>query len=205
MEIIQNIRETPLCKLAFKYGTDKCPTLRHSSTPFYYELFRDRRRRVKKLLEIGIGFKRKNPTKQYELYQVGASLMMWRDFFPNAEIYGIDVVPDSLIKGERIHTSLCDQSNKEQLENLIKEIGGDIDIVIDDGSHLHQHQVISARVLMPLLQKDVDYLIEDVQYNETVTRRLSSYNCMVVSFPFGTYRNRKNNIHNDRIVYLKNK
>lgn len=205
VEVIQNITETPLCKLAFKYGTDKCPKIRHSYTPFYYELFRDRRRRVKKLLEIGIGFKRKEKGKQYELYQVGASLMMWRDFFPNAEIYGIDIHPDTFIKGERLHTYYCDQSNKEQLEALIREIGSDIDIVIDDGSHIHQHQVISARVLMPLLQKDVAYLIEDVQYPDTVTHRLRGYNCMMIQFPFSTYRNRKNNIHNDRIIFVKNK
>jgi hypothetical protein len=205
MEILQDIIETPLCKLAFKYGTDKCPKIRHSYTPFYYELFKDRREKVKKVLEIGIGFKRNNRGKQYEFYQVGGSIMMWRDFFPNAEVYGIDIVPSTLIKGERLHTYLCDQSSKEQLEDLIKKIGSDIDIVIDDGSHIHQHQVFTTRVLMPLLQKDVIYLIEDVEYTETVPKRLGNYNCMTVSFPFRTYRNKANIIHNDNIIIVKNK
>ena len=196
--------ETPLCKLAFQYGTDKCPKVRHSYTPFYYELFRGREKTVKKVLEIGIGYKINNRGKQYEYYEVGASLMMWRDFFPNAQVYGIDIVPETLIKGERIHTYLCNQYKPDELTKLIKEIGNDIDIVIDDGSHQHQHQVWTCQFLMPLLKKDVLYIIEDVLHTVTLARRLSNFNIMTVSFPM-----RQPNVYNqktdDVVIIVKNK
>lgn len=42
---------TELCELAYKYGTDKCPQIKHFYTPYYYKLFKDRRLSVKKVLE----------------------------------------------------------------------------------------------------------------------------------------------------------
>src|SRR3989304_3769693 len=84
---------TPLCKLALKYGTDKCPQLKHSYTPFYYQLLKDKRREIKKVLEMGIGFFPGMPEKKVffdpglkRTYHMGASLYMWRDFFPNAQV-----------------------------------------------------------------------------------------------------------------------
>ena len=67
------LKETPLCKLALKYRSDKCPKRgKHTYTPYYYDLLKNKKRSTKKVLEIGIG--------------KGASLKMWRDFFPNAKI-----------------------------------------------------------------------------------------------------------------------
>ena len=192
--------ETPLCKLAFRYGTDKCPKIRHSYTPFYYELFKGRQKTVKKLLEIGIGYKSYNRGKQYSGYQIGGGLMMWRDFFPNVQIYGIDIVPETLIKGKRLHTYLCNQYNPDQLIKLIKEIGSDIDIVIDDGSHQHQHQVWTCQFLMPLLKKDVIYIIEDVIYNNIIVRRLGNFNTSVITFPLTDDK-----IKDDKLIIVKNK
>ena len=45
---------TDLCKLAYKYGTDKCPQLKHSYTPFYYQLLKSKRQKIKKILEMDI-------------------------------------------------------------------------------------------------------------------------------------------------------
>lgn len=167
------IADTPLCKLAQKYGTDKSPWISetvwgHNYTPVYYEKFRDMRNSVKKVLEIGIGTKKSMPPKVRKLknYVVGASLYMWRDFFPNATIYGIDVLPECMVKGDRIETFLVDQGNKNQLEDLIKKIGSDIDLVIDDGSHKALHQVFTCVVLKPLLNPEAVYVIEDVKRME---------------------------------------
>lgn len=198
------ITETPLCKIAFKYGTDKCPKIRHSYTPFYYELFSGRQDKIKKLLEIGIGYKSPDPRKQYQGYQIGGGLMMWRDFFPNAQIYGTDIRKDTLITGERLHTYLCDQYNAEQMGKLIKEIGSDIDIVVDDGSHKHEHQVWTCQFLMPLLKKDVLYIIEDVLYTDTIVKRLSNFNIMTVNFPI-RQPNRWSQKTDDVIIIVKNK
>lgn len=163
--------QTPLCELAQKYGTDKVPWVNdkvwgHSYTPVYYEKFKDIRNSVKKVLEIGIGTQKSMPRKLRKVsnYKTGASLFMWRDFFPNAEIYGIDILPECMVEGEdRIHTYLIDQADKTQLKNLLEIIGTDIDIVIDDGSHWAVHQVFTCMILKELLPKDVIYVIEDIK------------------------------------------
>ncbi len=71
---------TKLCELAEKYGCDKCPQVGHPYTPHYYELLKYKD--IKKVLELGIGSRE---TMQWtpDNYQKGASLKMWRDFFPD--------------------------------------------------------------------------------------------------------------------------
>lgn len=160
---MENIKETPLCKLAFKYGTDKCPRLKHVYTPFYYELFKNRRKTVKKVLEMGI--------------DLGASLKMWQDFFPNAEIYGADINPDFLFDEGRIKTFLCDEDKESQLRQLIKKTGSDIDLFVDDAIHKPRRQIFLAQTILPLLDDGVIYIIEDVSHNKSISRLLSQYKC----------------------------
>ncbi len=153
--------ETELCKLALKYRSDKCPRRgKHTYTPYYFDIFKNKKAKTKKVLEIGIG--------------KGASLKMWRDFFPNAQIYGADYRTDLQINSERITSFLSDQRRSEHLRHLISNIGGDIDIVIEDGSHRPRDQVSTCLTLMPLLQKNVIYVIEDV-YDPSIVERLNKY------------------------------
>lgn len=181
---------TPLCKLAYKYGTDKCPQIRHSYTVVYYELFKDKTRLVKKVLEMGIGRNKefKNKDVGYDkglkvYYHKGASLKMWRDFFPNAQIYGADIITESIFEAERIKTFLCDEREQEDLEKLIDSTGNDIDIFIDDGSHRLRDQIFMAKTLLPLFKKDVIYIIEDVIFSGRLIKALSQYNCWLPRLP----------------------
>ena len=69
--------------LAQKYGTDKT-NKDHSYKgvtylDIYHRYMSSKRLEVKTFIEIGV----KN----------GASLRMWKDYFPNATIYGIDIDP----------------------------------------------------------------------------------------------------------------
>jgi hypothetical protein len=147
------------------------------------------------VLEIGIGAKELMP--QCPHYTTGASLFMWRDFFPNAQVYGADILPELMVKDERIETFVCDQSNRESLEDLIKKTGTDIDLFIDDGSHKLNHQVITCLTLMPLLKKDVIYIIEDIISPEIVDY-LREYDCHIV---------RRSRLHNrsNRLLEVKRK
>ena len=154
-----------LTKLAIKYKTDKCPQIKHPYTPVYFELLKDKRESVKKVLEIGIG--------------KGASLLMWRDFFPNAQIYGVDIIPEALVSGKRIKSYLCDQTKESDLQELIKNIGSDLDLIIDDGSHIRADQLFACKTLMPLVKKDVLYIIEDVRDPQIAASYLSEYNCEI--------------------------
>lgn len=201
---MNKIPETPLCKLAFKYGSDKCLQLKHCYTPVYYEMFKDKRESTKKVLEMGIGYYKtmREVAVIYDrglhrYYHKGASLKMWRDFFPNAQIYGADIRPETIFEDERIKTYLCDERIKEDLVKLIENTGSDIDLFVDDGSHHLSDQVFACLTLMPLFKKDVIYVIEDVAHSRKLVRALGEYECWVpqISKLGG----------NDQLVVVKNK
>ena len=177
-----NIRD-PLSELAFKYGTDKCPQIKHPYTTFYYRLLKEKRESIKKVLEIGIA--------------TGASLQMWRDFFPNAQIYGIDIVPEALYNDERIKSYLYNQTKESDLLDLIRNIGSDIDLIIDDGSHRKDHQIFACKTLMPVVKKDVIYIIEDVSSSNLVAQALSGYNCIIPDL--------KRVYRDDKLIIVRNK
>jgi hypothetical protein len=163
--------ETPLCKLAFKYGTDKCPQIFHTYTPVYYELLKDLN--PKKVLELGIGTS--YTMRHVTGYLPGASLRMWRDFFPNAHVYGVDISEEAMFEEDRITTFLMDTRSEKDMKRLIETIGSDIDLVVDDGPHDSTSQIATARMLLPLLDKAI-YIVEDVKSARRVMRGLADYN-----------------------------
>jgi hypothetical protein len=173
-----------LSMLALKYKVDKCPQLKHGYTPYYYGLLKDKKQTIKKVLEIGAG--------------EGASLRMWRDFFLKAEIYGAEIDPKRIFTDGRIKIVKCDQSSKNDLVDLISNIGPDIDLVIDDGSHIPKDQVFTCLTLMPMLKKDVIYVIEDVA-DLTIEEQLTGYELVV---PQIIHTKRK---YDDRLFVIRNK
>jgi hypothetical protein len=194
---------TPLCDITYKYGSDKCPQLCHSYTPIYYEIFKDRRESVKKVLELGIGAWKNmgDATTVYDkgldrYYHKGASLLTWREFFPNAQIYGADIVPEAMMVADRIQTFIVDERFPEQLANLIKQTGSDIDFFIDDGAHTKWAQINACRWIKPLLKKDVVYVIEDVKYPDTVISALDheGYNCQAFNSRATKPRSKRDNL-----------
>lgn len=130
-----------LIELASKYGTDK---LKHGYIPFYLETLP---KSPKKLLEIGV--------------KEGASIRMWKDFFPDCEIHGLDLFeefPIPEIENVIFHKgNQCDWRLFERLRNE------NFDIIIDDGSHNARDQMIS---FFGLFHKDCSYYIEDLQCND---------------------------------------
>ena len=173
-----------LTRLAIKYGTDKCPPY-ESYTTYYHKLFKDVD--VRSLLEIGIG----HPGTMQHIpnYKIGASLRMWRDYFPKAMIWGADIRPDTMIAGDRIGSIVCDQSKKKSLLRMIKAIGKQ-DVIIDDGSHKTKDQIKSARVLLPYTKL---YIIEDVKEPDKILKEFPD--AIVKSFL-------KTNDFDDRLVII---
>lgn len=167
-----------LTQLAMKYGTDKWG--KHHYTPVYYELFSSKRNLIKKVLEIGVG--------------EGPSLRMWQDFFPKCQIFGAEIDPQRLFTKDRIQVIPCDQSSLSDLENLIELIGSDIDIVVEDGSHIPQDQIFTCLTLMPKLKKEVIYIIEDVA-EPTIVNQFSSYDCKVITV---------GKRYDDRLIVVRN-
>jgi hypothetical protein len=190
---------TELCELAQKYGSDKCPQIRHHYTPFYYNFFKDKRLSIKKVLEIGTGWEN-TMRHSGDSYQTGAGIRMWRDFFPNAMVYGIDIAPQALFEDERIKTFMVDETDKQSLLRVMAQIGSfDIDLVIDDGDHRHRIQRQVCEDIMPVLKSDVIYIIEDCFRCTTISKELgrSGYQCSVPELPGQT--------RHEKLIIVKNK
>lgn len=149
---------TPLCEIALKWRTDKVRDIYHDYTPWYYEKLSGRK--AKRVLEIGIGTPAKMP---FHGYRHAASLHTWAEFFPEAEIFGLDIDQAAMVVGqERITTAVCDQGSSFQLRQKASEIGGAFDLIVDDGSHQPIHQLVTAWSLVDFLNSGGLYVIEDV-------------------------------------------
>jgi hypothetical protein len=147
-----NVAAMPtLAELAAKYGTDKSA---HGYLSAYEMHFLGRRQRVQRLLEIGIGGYA-NPDKG------GASLRMWRDYFPSAHIVGLDVNAKRFDPGERVTLVQGSQTDEALLGTLAEEYGP-FDLVIDDGSHVNAQRNLTFRLLFPTLEDSGVYVLEDL-------------------------------------------
>jgi cephalosporin hydroxylase len=101
------------------------------------------------LLEIGV-FK-------------GGSLQMWKNYLgPYCKIIGIDIDPRcKQFEEDQIDIRIGDQSNPSFLKSIITDYPN-IDIIIDDGSHIMNHVIKSFNTLYPYLNNNGIYLIEDM-------------------------------------------
>lgn len=160
--------ESELCVIGKKYLVDKCPGIHHTYTPKYHSLLSSMRDNAKLVLEIGIGNIPLMKPITGGNYVPGASLRMWRDYFSKAKIIGCDILDDVLFQEPPIHTFSVDQSSESSLNNLmniVKIFEEYADFIIDDGSHIKDHQIISFKTLWPLLKKGGLYIIEDIFQN----------------------------------------
>ena len=134
------------------YLTDKITHHRYDRFyPIFLEKFRDK---IFNMCEIGI-------------YQC-ESLLFWADYFPKSTIYGIDIQDKKYCDLESsefptIKTFKADQSNLEDLEKICNQI--DLcDFIIDDGSHMPEHQYKTFKILFEKkLNYGGVYIIEDIE------------------------------------------
>jgi len=93
----------------------------------------------------------------------GGSLEMWRDYFgPRAAIYGVDIEPACrAYEREGIKIFIGDQSDRIFWRQFRHEVSA-LDIIIDDGGHRAEQQIVSLEELLPILRPNGVYLCEDV-------------------------------------------
>jgi len=120
----------------------------HYFTEIYEHFFSPLKDTTTKILEIGV--------------EKGGSLQLWRDYFPKAMVYGIDIIDTSELNSKRIRTFIADQADRGQLKSAIDEFGSDFDIILDDGGHGVDQQQISFAALFPHVRPGGYYIIEDV-------------------------------------------
>jgi hypothetical protein len=130
-------------------GTDKVdPHHTHnglSNCAVYEKYLRRRRRRSFGLLEIGV-------------YN-GASLRMWRAYFRRARVIGLDIDPRvEMYRGEGFDIFIGSQSDPVVLDRAVTP---DVEVVIDDGSHVNELSIATFKHVFPRLPSGAIYVIED--------------------------------------------
>jgi hypothetical protein len=159
--LIISLITTPLCgiqaptlsMLSTKHGTDKGPSW-HNYTPIYESYFQEIKDKSIKFLEIG--------------FLSGASARVWDEYFQHSEtkLHFIDIDRNCYHHmkklSPRCSLHLVDQANKDALRDFTNLVGGDFDIIIDDGGHTMIQQITSFEALFPFLKKGGVYIIEDL-------------------------------------------
>lgn len=142
--------EEHLRVIGTKCGCDK--VIPHNYHSFYAAHFLDYVDRPFKLLEIGIGGEGREVG--------GASLQLWAEVFPLAEIYGLDIYDKSVLETDRVKTFIVDQGDSAALSEFVKK-HGPFDIIIDDGSHKRSDQLTSLFSLISSVVPGGYYVLED--------------------------------------------
>lgn len=127
--------------IGLKCKTDKS-TITHCYLDTYEKYFSEWRNKEFTLLELGVAG--------------GASIKMWREYFPNAKVYGLDNNPDCA--GEGIFIG-C-QIDKGFWDNVLSEIGT-VDFFIDDGSHYGPYTIQTFEYIFPQIARGGWYVVED--------------------------------------------
>lgn len=117
-----------------------------------YDLLLPARRWSTAVLEIGIAG--------------GESLRAWREFFPQAQVVGIDCDRSKLVFEQRIVSMCIDCGKPELMHQLAAEYQNYFGVVIEDGSHQLEHQLLAVRTLKRCLKPNGVLVIEDIQRAE---------------------------------------
>jgi SAM-dependent methyltransferase len=128
---------TDLCLLGVKYPTDKSPynidtsLHKHPYTSIYNLLFSNLRYKNIKLGEVGI--------------LDNNSMLCWREYFTNAELYGFEYFDSRLEKAinDNIECKYIkmDIKNVHSISEGLSFAGSNFDILIDDSTHEFKDQI----------------------------------------------------------------
>lgn len=120
----------------------------HNYMDFYEQTLAPYRNTTNCVMEIGV--------------KEGGSIRMWSEYYPHAEIIGVDIVDPP---GEYPEATIIvgDATNPATFEHL-----DNFDVIIDDGSHRLKDQLATFHLLWPKLNPNGVYLIEDIHDLEYV-------------------------------------
>lgn len=112
----------------------------------YLGRFRGRKFR---LLEIGVS--------------QGGSLQLWKRYFgPLVEVIGLDVNPYCRnFEDDQTSIYVGDQGNREFMKKLAAELG-QVDVVLDDGGHEMNQQIVTFESIFPILREGGVYICEGI-------------------------------------------
>lgn len=150
---LTNIETMRLEELVDNSRTDKNTT--HSYLPLYQNLLISKKNTATNVLEIGI--------------QYGGSIKMWSDFFPNANVYGLDIMDiknvwkDIKNKDNIILYTSTDAYNKIFFTDNLLNKDIKFDFMLDDGPHSLESMIKFIKLYSQIMTDDGILVIEDVQ------------------------------------------
>ena len=175
---------------------NRCNKDGHSYGNTYSELLEPIRNSALNVLEIGIAH--------------GGSIKLWHDYFPNATIYGLDILkynPDwektKIVNNSRI--KLFTETNAYDINFIHNNLTSTrYDMILDDGPHTLESMIFSAKYYSNLLTEKGVLIIEDVQSIHWIT---DIFNAVPDNLkPYcKTYDLRNNYGRYDDIVFVINK
>lgn len=126
----------------------------HSYVDFYNENFSQYS--SVKLLEVGV--------------RSGGSVWLWKHFFPEYEIWGVDILPN--FYGNHSFTSVLKEDpninihwkSNSRIKDTYTNFPRDFDIIIDDGDHSLPAQMETLHATWDHLKPGGLYIIEDVEH-----------------------------------------
>jgi hypothetical protein len=154
--------------------------------------------------------------KDVNLLEIGAhemgSVKLWKQYFSSVDITIIDIDQKSM---DGVKCVKLDQSNREALEIFASENHSCFDVIVDDGSHVPEHQFTSVVSLWSTLKPRGIYIIEDIETSywgnsEIYGYRFNSNKFSIVNevkrgvdllnIEFQFRKNRKNSLLDDIIL-----
>lgn len=152
---IEKIRQksSDLNKIGLMYGTDKSDNSHTYNNLTYLDIYEKYFSPIRfeklKIVEIGV--------------RGGNSLRVWKSYFPNAQIYGIDINPECKKHQEdRIKIYIGSQNDTRFLQSIIDKVGL-FDVVVDDGSHINELTIKSFNFLFPYVKQKEFILLKIYQ------------------------------------------
>ena len=175
-----------LGELFNKHGSDK------ANPNNYYLLYSYLLRKadsIHSLLEIGLGSRDLRVVSNMGLFgKPGASLRAFKEYLPQAQIFGADIDKGALFQEERIKTFWVDQTEHSTLNDLFSTINHGFDLIIDDGLHSPNANILTLIAAVPHLRPGGTLVIEDISPEsrsiwKVVSRLIpnDSYNCVMLA------------------------
>ena len=130
----------------------------------------------------------------------GHSIKLWEEYFPNAEIFGIDI--QNIIEhsfGDRVNI-IFDNAYSIDFIKKIEETFGKFDIIIDDGPHTLDTQQFFLSNYQSLLKDSNSIIILEDVYSDAfniLKEEFSDFNIIDL-------RNEIKNEYNSVIFYKEN-
>ncbi|CAD7937712.1 unnamed protein product, partial [Amoebophrya sp. A25] len=115
-------------------------------------------------------------------YRKGAGLFVWREFFPNAVIHGVDLEPAAMIRNEpRIRTHVLNTVDLREVDAFLKRLTTDEEnqrLLSDSSEHINTVKVTaveqkkSLRIHQAVPPSLFDFIIDDGLHDNLANRAL---------------------------------